>query len=157
MPALPYSNGEVMIDLTATSPSAASTAAGSAAVPLGLSRFDAIAVEVTLTGATGGTLDVYLQVSHDYNPSAPTAATWWDYMHFTQLAAAAAAVSYRVDPALTNTVSTVGKGAVPALSAGTCAGGYWGDAVRVLFVAGAGTSAGASQTINFVGKYRMRP
>ena len=37
----------------------------------------------------------------------------------------------------------------PALAADVCVGGDFSDAVRVRAVAGAGTSAGASQTVRF--------
>src|SRR5690348_6986332 len=155
MPQLPYYSGDFPIDFTATSPNAASTVAQTPVI--GLGRFDCIAIEVTLLGATGGTLDVYLQVSHDWNPILAT-GTFFDYVHFTQLAAGAAAISYRVDPALTNSITTVGKNTTPALAAGSVAGGFWGDAMRVLFVAGGGTSAGASQSITVIGKQRnVRP
>lgn len=158
MAALPYSNGEVVISLNFTSANAAGTTAATpvASTPLGLSRFDAISIEATVQGATGGTLDIYLQVSHDFNPS-DGSGNWFDYIHFAQLAAAASAVNYRVDPALTNSVTTVGKNLSPALAAGVCAGGYWGDAMRVVQVAGGGTSAGAAQVITLIGKLRMRP
>lgn len=155
MAQLPNYSADIVIDFTATSPSAASTVAQTGIN--GLARFDAIAIEASLVGATGGTLDVYLQVSHDFNPTSAI-GTWVDYVHFAQLSAGAAAVSYRVDPAITNSITTVGTGTTPALAAAICAGGFWGDAMRVLFVAGASTSAGASQTIKVIGKQRnVRP
>lgn len=152
---LPNYSADIVIDFTATSPNAASTVAQTGIN--GLARFDAIAIEASLVGATGGTLDVYLQVSHDFNPVSAL-GTWVDYVHFTQLASGGGAVSYRVDPALTNSITTVGTGTTPALAAGVVAGGFWGDAMRVLFVAGGGTSAGTSQVIKLIGKQRnVRP
>jgi len=98
----------------------------------------------TLQGATGGTLDVYIQ----YSPDGGT--TWVDYAHFPQLAAGAGATS-RVWSASKNaqqtTLTSVGTGASPALGANTIVGGDWGDRLRVVAVAGASTSAGALQTL----------
>jgi hypothetical protein len=57
--------------ITGTSPSSASTAVLGTAV-FGLSDCDIIRVYATLQGATGGTLDVYLQTSFDGG------TTWYD-------------------------------------------------------------------------------
>lgn len=159
----PYYTADLPLTMTGASPSAPSTVAGTEATGLllyGLARFDAIKIEASLVGHTGGTLDVYLQVSHNYNPINPSepSVEWVDYCHFAQLAAGAAALTWNVDPALTNTIVAVGKNTTPALAAGVCAGGFWGDAMRVLFVAGAGSNAGTTQTIKIVGKQRnVRP
>lgn len=131
--------------VTATSPSAASTAV--LGTFHGLTRWEAFAVVAELQGATGGTLNVYLQrkITDD---------VWSDWVSFTQLASGGAAVKYAVCPALSNTIATVGGGSdatpAPALAAGSCAGGHPGDTVRVVAVAGAGTSAGTSQTVRLV-------
>jgi len=154
MTALTFDSGDVPIDLSGTSPNAASTVAVTPVI--GFGKFDAIKIEAELQGATGGTLDVYIQVSHDWHPILQT-GKFVDYVHFTQLAAAASPIIYNVDPALTNSITVIGKNLVPALAAGTVAGGYWGDAMRLLFVAGASTSAGALQTVTVIGKRRMRP
>lgn len=121
-----------------TSPAAPGTAATTAQG--GFSDYEAITIVATITGATNGVLDVYVQHS-------PDGVTWYDYVHFAQLAAGASAVTYACNPALSNAIVTIGTGTSPALAAGTCAGGHWFDQLRVLYVAGASTSAGAAQTV----------
>ena len=122
----------------ATSPSAAGTAANASAG--GFSTYKSVTFKATLAGATGGTLDVYVQHSAD-------GTTWYDYLHFPQLAASATAVSYSYDPALNDSIVTVGSGTSPVLAAGSVAGGAPMDYLRVLYVAGASTSAGAAQSV----------
>lgn len=136
-----------------TSPSAASTVASSQPVqdaasylPAGvagpLDDYDAIEVIAELVGATGGTLDIYVQ----QNPSGD-GVTWFDIVHFTQLAAAASAVKYEASISLYNNITTpvtVGKNTSPALAAGSNVNGPFSDRVRLLMVAGSGTSAGAA-------------
>lgn len=110
-----------------------------------LDDFLAMSFVAQLVGATGGTLDVYVQ----YSPNAGT--TWVDYVHFTQLAAGAGAVTYTANTgAPTTTTTAVGTGTAPALAAGTVTGGPWGDQMRLLMVAGAGTTAGATVTVRVV-------
>lgn len=132
-----------------TSPASASTAAGSTVA--GLDDFTTLVITGALVGATGGTLDVYLQTSHD------AGTTWYDLVHFTQLAAGAAAVkrvqvlTRNAGSALTTSDITVGVGTTPALAANANAGGSWGDRIRALYVAGASTSAGAALVIDITG------
>lgn len=131
-----------------TSPAATGTAVS--AVTVGrLESFSDIIVVATLTGATGDTLDVYLQRELATN-------VWADWVHFAQIAAAAAAASYVIHPQKNNTIVTVGVGttAAPgvALAANTCAGGHPGSNVRAVYVAAASTSAGATQTIRILGR-----
>ena len=121
-----------------TSPVAAGTAA--VAGVGGFSEYEAITIFATITGATGGALDVYVQHS-------PDGVTWYDFVHFAQASAAAPAVSYAVAPSLNNSIVAIGSGTTPALTAGGCAGGHWFDQLRVLYVAGSGTSAGAAQVV----------
>lgn len=121
-----------------TSPGSAITVANSGVG--GFSNYRAISFKAALLGATGGTLDVYVQHSAD-------GTTYYDYVHFPQLAAAAAAVSYSYDPALNDSIVTVGSGTTPVLAAGSVAGGHWMDYLRILFVAGASTSVGAAQVV----------
>jgi len=137
-----------LFTITGTSPAAAGTAALTqiAAGPV-FANATQLHIVAELVGATGGTLNVYLQWSPD------DGTTWYDYTAFTQLAAGAAAVKYRVTSDVAqNTISTVGKGTSPALSAGTHVGGPWGTQMRVLCVAGASTSAGAAITVNIWAK-----
>lgn len=110
--------------------------------PLALGK--SMTVYASLIGATGGTLDLYLQFSPDGG------TTWVDYAHFGQLAAGASAImkAFSVSRAgQQTTLTTVGAGTSPALGAGTVLGGDWGDQLRVLAVSGAGTTAGAAISI----------
>ena len=134
--------------ITATSPAAASTVVHTAQFS-GLADCEALTIITDLRGATGGTLDVYLQTSHDGG------TTWFDFAHAAQLAAGAAQVRevWHVSRSTAVTTSTVvGTGTSPALAADTVLGGSWGDSLRIVFVAGVSTSAGASQTIHVAGK-----
>ncbi len=129
--------------VTGTSPASASTAALGLPV-MGLARFSQLKVVASLLGATGGVLDVYLQ----WTPDAGT--TWYDYAHFTQLTNGNAAVIQTCGFGFGSTTpTTIGTALVPALAAGTCVGGSWGDGLRVVCVAGSGTSAGAALSIKF--------
>ena len=135
-----------------TSPAAAGTAVSSQPVQNVTSPYangvaspindsDALDMFVELVGATGGTLDVYVQVSPDGGPN------WTEIAHFPQLAAAAAAVKYQAPVSLFTNITTpvvVGKNLVPALAVNTVINGAYSDRMRLLFVAGAGTSAGAA-------------
>lgn len=127
--------------VTATSPAeATSSTLGTFS---GLSRYTSGTFVATLTGATGGTLDVYLQVWDGAN--------WIDYAHFPQKAGGSAATIVAL-PVTRHyqRVATVATGVdTPALAADVCIGGDFGDAVRVRAVAGSGTSAGASQVVKF--------
>ncbi len=129
--------------ITATSPAAASTVVHTETFQ-GLDKYTWFMIDADLQGATGGTLDVYLQRKLATN-------VWRDWVHFTQLAAGASAVKYCVTPLSTNAIFIVGGGtdAAPgvALAANTNVGGHPGEIVRIVFVAGASTSAGAAQTI----------
>jgi hypothetical protein len=69
--------------ITATSPAAASTVVHSAGFA-NLDDCEALTIVLDLRGGTGGTLDVYLQTSHDGG------TTWFDYAHAAQLASGAA-------------------------------------------------------------------
>jgi len=133
--------------ITDNSPATATTTVGDT-VRSGLIAATHLTIIATLTGGTGGTLDVYLQTSFD------DGATWVDYAHFPQLTAGAAVtnkvwhVSRRTEVSSLTAVG-VGTTATPsvALAANTIMGGAWGDRMRAVYVAGAGTSAGAAQVI----------
>lgn len=128
-----------------TSPASASTAAGSTV--RGLGNLEALRVVAELVGATGGTLDVYLQTSDD------SGTTWYDWAHFPQLAASASAIKYAfsVPSAGEVGITVIGKNTTPALAANTVIGGPWGDRIRALYVAGSSTSAGAAVAITING------
>jgi hypothetical protein len=136
---------EATLTLSAASPTSAGTVVSTSAT--GTASWRNIKVEVTLTGQTsggasiGGTLDAYVQCG----------ASWTDWVHFAQVAASAAPVTYTYVPALNDSITTVGSGTSPALAAGTGAGGHPGGQVRLLFVAGSGTSASGAQVARVVG------
>lgn len=127
-------------------PASASTAVA-AKVATGLDRFAYLMVDAELTGGTGGTLDVYLQRSVTKNDGT---TVWYDWAHFTQVAAGVTA-RYSLTPTASGGPVTVGKDTTPALAAGSCVGGHPGEALRAVFVAGAGTSAAGSVVINVTG------
>jgi hypothetical protein len=136
-----------------TTPAAASTVASSQPVtgdnanylPAGvagpLDDWEGVDVIAEITGATGGTLNVYLQGTSDGGTS------WYDMIAWPQAAAGAAAKYYKSPLSLATTTSVpiqVGKNLVPALTGTvTVVNGAWTDRVRLIFVAGSGTSAGA--------------
>lgn len=132
--------------ISGTSPAAASTAAGTV-IACGLADLDSLTVVASLVGATGGTLDVYLQTSHDGG------TTYYDWAHFTQLTAGNAALKVVAHVPRTQNVAatTIGSGTSPVLAANTITGGSWGDQMRLLFVAGASTSAGAAISVQLIG------
>jgi hypothetical protein len=122
----------------------ASWAPNGVAAPL--HEYDALTMSAELVGATGGTLDVYVQISTDL-------VNWFDIVHFTQLTNGGSAVKWLVpmSNSTTTTVPTaVGMNLSPALSAGSggaVVNGAFTDRMRLVFVAGSGTSAGAKVTI----------
>lgn len=127
--------------LTETSPSSATTAAGATALTAGgLREFDWFTVDATLSAVTtNGTLDVYLQRDVD--------GVWVDWIHFAQLASGAT-LRVCIDSKQTEAGPvTVGSGTSPALAAGKFAVSHPGDKIRMLFTAGSGTNAGASNTV----------
>lgn len=140
-------------DLSAISPNAPGTVVGrvaapdpAAAVNVDLSRYEIAGVHSSLQGATGGTLDVVLQFSPDCG------VTWVDWMRFAQLAAGdpitrSVVAPHKPTAYSATTVPLAGPGAamIPV---------HPGDRLRVVFVAGAGTSAGAMQTIKVYGVER---
>ena len=134
-------------ELAEASPDTASTVASVATIK-GLGGFDAIVLDAYLQGATGGTLDIYVQ------RLAPDGTNWLDYAHFPQLADGAAAQWYTAElqPALG--INAVGSGTSPSLAANTILGGHPGSEIRLVFVAGTGTSAGAAQRL-FVSGHRI--
>lgn len=137
-----------------TSPSAAGTVASSLPVenqasnfPNGvagpMSDYDAVDVVAEFAGATGGTLDVYVQGSPD------DGRNWYDIIHFAQAAAASGDKIYQAP--LSNATTTtqpfvVGKNLNPALAAGTLSvvNGAFSDRMRLVFVAGSGTTLGTA-------------
>jgi hypothetical protein len=133
-----------------TSPASAITTV-SATTIYGLVDLDSITVYATLTGGTGGNLDVYLQTSWDGG------TTWYDLVHFPQKAAASAATTVAVtfEHGGVSVPVAVGNGSVgtpaPAIAVNTATGWTFGPALRAVYVAGASTSAGAAQSIAVYG------
>ena len=113
----------------------------------GFAAFKTITIIATVQGGTGGTLDVVVEHSPDGGTN------WYEYWHLVQLAAAAAAVTYTYDPALNDSAVQVGKNltTTTVLGSGSVAGGHWFDMMRVRYIAGASTSAGAEQNIAVLG------
>jgi hypothetical protein len=127
--------------LTDTSPAAASTVASTTGLVTGLDQFDWFTIDALLLGGTGGTLDVYVQ------RWIASLNEWRDWLHFAQLAAGATA-RYVVDSSWGQSgVVTVGQGTSPAIAVATQANLHPGSRARLLFVAGASTSAGAVQKV----------
>lgn len=142
--------------LTATSPATATTEVSNHVG--GLDRYDSLLIYSELTQATGGVLDVYIQtLLHATGQSA--SGTWVDYAHFPQLTAGSTVfkrvwtVSRHAQQTSLTTVGATAYGVtpVPALAANTILGGDWGGWWRLVFVAGASTSAGALQTVKIMG------
>lgn len=130
--------------VTLTSPAAASTAVGATIFAGSTLNADKLVIDATLIGGTGGTLDVYLQRKLASN-------SWADWVHFPQIAAG---TTKRYSLAITGEGASIvevggGTDAAPgvALAANTAVDVIPGGDIRVVFVAGAGTSAGASNTI----------
>lgn len=130
--------------VTLTSPAAASTAVGATIFAGSTLNADKLVIDATLVGGTGGTLDVYLQRKLASN-------SWADWIHFPQIAAG---TTKRYSFMITGEGASIvevggGSDAAPgvALAANTAVNVIPGGDVRVVFVAGVGTSAGASNTI----------
>ena len=137
---------------TETSPGAPGTSASSAAVagsanyaPSGIAvpfdDYESLNIVAELVGATGGTLDVYLQISPNQG------VNWFDFAHFPQLAGGAAAIKYTLTASLYSPLTVpvvIGKDLSPVLAANTFVNGAMGDRLRLLMVAGGGTSVGAA-------------
>lgn len=133
--------------LTATSPAAPGTGLGTSNVIISkLDEYESLLIVPSLIGATGGTLDVFIQHSYDEGNN------WVDYIHFAQLAAGAAAskqfVSVSKFGGQVVTFPTVGYNLTPTLAAATAVGGPFGSQMRLIFIAGAGTSAGAAISVS---------
>lgn len=136
--------------LTEATPGSASTAAGASIT--GLDKYSAVRFEVTITGGTGGTLDVYLQRQCGKDGSGNQ--QWVDFVHFPQVAATVVK-RYSASSMTSTSIVEVGGGtdAAPgvALAANTNVGGHPGSVIRPVYVAGAGTSVAGSCTIRVFG------
>lgn len=130
--------------VTLTSPAAASTAVGATIFAGSTLNADKLVIDADLQAGAGGTLDVYLQRKTGTN-------AWRDWVHFPQLTAAQAKKFTLSITGEGSSIVEVGGGtdAAPgvALAANTAVNVIPGGDVRVVFVAGASTSAGASNVI----------
>ena len=132
--------------ITVDSPDAAGTVVHSE-IFTGLDAGDHFKIVATTLGATGGDLNIYLQ--------GYTSEDWFDVASLPTIAAGDPALSltgklYRHSEPLFRFFnwSTVGLGAAPALWASDVDPGDFSDRLRIVCVAGAGTSAGAEQMIS---------
>jgi len=133
----------IVVTLTDTSPAAASTVIGSTVA--GLLIWRKFTVDAEIIGGTGGTIDLILQKQ-------VTTDVWADWLRLPQVAAATTA-RYSVAVESTGTIVPVTWGTdaahgTPVLATNTCVGGHPGNRVRAVYIAGAGTSAGATQTVH---------
>lgn len=147
------SNWTSKVLYNALSPAAPGTVLGTpgSGLIVGLGQSVVCVVDALIQGATGGVLDIYIQSSVDAMQDGT--GTWYDVIHYTQLAAAGAQVRW---------VATLSRGfnkiaaapnaanpvdGTPSLTANTLIPDALGNALRVVLVAGASTSAGANQRI----------
>jgi len=136
-------SAEKSATITGNSPASATTATiGSAITGCAPYRYLTVIAD-TIRGGTGGTLDLIIQTSFDGG------ITWWDYAAFAQQAGGGAANSKIFKVIKGAQITTIATPTTDTLAAGTVIGGAWGDQFRLRGIAGAGTSAGATQTIKF--------
>lgn len=105
----------------------------------------------SLTGLTGGSLDVSI---HD----SPDQLTWYEYCRYPLVTAAAALANYSYTPAFNDKVQAIGvypaalATPVPVLASGTGRGGHPFAYLRAVFIAGAGTSVGRDQNVRTIAR-----
>jgi hypothetical protein len=131
--------------ITATSPASATTAVEAQVFKGSMfARAEGLVIDAALAAPVSGALDVYLQRKLGTNE-------WVDWVHFPQLAAG---TSKKYSFSITGNGASIvevggGTDAAPgvALAANTAVDVTPGGDVRIVFVAGTGTSAGASNKI----------
>ena len=109
----------------------------------GMGQYTSYTIIADLLGATGGTLDVLLEHS-------PDGTNFYEHNRYVQLASGAAAISYSVVKFPTSqAILVVGKNltTTTAITSNLSITAPLFDIWRVRFIAGAGTSAGALQSI----------
>lgn len=135
------------LNISGTTPASASTAALGKAVDV--QRYSSLRFHFTTVGATGGTLDIYVQCR------GKDGTTWYDYAALAQIAGGAAAgksvfsVSRMQQQTTINT--TIGVDLTPTLTANSVLGGDFGQEIRLVAKAGGGTSAGAAISCEIFG------
>jgi hypothetical protein len=126
------------------------------ALQTGLLEFGRVVGKANLIGATGGTLDVALQtgiVLPGTNIVAP--GSWKDIWRVNQLAGGAGAISWdivfsRATTAAAATPTQVNPtDATPTIAVNTVNGQSMQDALRLMVLPGAGTTAGAALVFTF--------
>jgi hypothetical protein len=134
-----------------TSPSAPGVMIGTVATA-SFAQFDTIRLYATLTGGTGGALDVVLEESFDQ-------IEWFEFFRFPQVAAGVTE-TWRATSVLQDGIMKVGLSSLltsqQVIAANTNGAGPWGDFIRAKYIAGAGTTAGATQIIRLVGTTSSR-
>lgn len=130
--------------LTGSSSASASTTTIVTTLGASLLGYDWFSIDATLTGATGGTLDVYIQRKVTDN-------VWVDWIHFPQIAGGGSG-KYSAMSGADKTIHAVAIGTdaghgTPALAANTVVGGHPGSTVRVVTVTGAGVSVAGTFAI----------
>ena len=137
---------ELVFGTEAPSPATASSAVSTAQT--GFMKHQTLTIIGSLLGATGGTLDVIVETSTD-------GTDWYEMIRFTQLAAGGAAATSRFNISPTGGAATVVVGknltTTTGLASGTSVNGQWFDRLRVRYIAGTSTSAGAAQKVTVVG------
>lgn len=137
---------ELLSGTEATSPAAAGAATSTAAT--GFLKYQTLTIVGALAGATGGTLDVIVETSAD-------GTDWYEMIRFTQLASGGAAATSRFNISPTGGAATVVVGknltTTTGMVSGTSVNGQWFDRLRVRYIAGTSTSAGAVQKVTVFG------
>ena len=136
--------GSRTVTLTGTSPTSATTTAGTQQIDIGRSA-QRIQLLASTLGATGGSLDLFVQTTDTPN----TEASWVDFAHFDTISAAAAAAKQLLSTTKQSQEQpplVIGASTTPLLDPGIVPGG-WKRYLRLCFKANASTSAGAAQSV----------
>ena len=142
-------SSSILLPVTGTTPAAAGTAVLGSAVT-GIDSFRQVVVAAHMTAPTGGDLDLVVQTQFGDSD-------WYDAASFPTIEPGDDPVVYAVT--LSRSLSfiipiRVGTNLSPALTDwGLSVLGVFGDNLRVIATAGAGTTAGAVTTVNFFGLF----
>lgn len=129
-----------VINIGGTTPNAVDLTGAIINTCMNAQGYDTLTVILETVGATGGTLDLVLE-SQWGDETEP----WYSLYRVPQIASGASAAIYKFSLSLSNTVNAIGKNKdTTSLAVSTPAAGHWGDRVRLVAKAGAGTSAGAA-------------
>jgi len=152
----PTLNPLCSFSISNTSPSSAITTIGANQLVAGvLNSADLVSIDMSLAGGTGGVLDVYLQRKIDTD-------TWTDWVHFNQAASTGTYLIHLVVNGMG--ITATAAGGIPTMNLGTGTDASFGFSnlsaaafvntipagpVRMVFTAGAGTTAGAVNKCRF--------